>query len=34
VPKWNTISICGYHVREAGCSAALEIAFTLGNGIA
>jgi methylmalonyl-CoA mutase N-terminal domain/subunit len=34
VPKWNTISISGYHVREAGCTAAQEIAFTLGNGIA
>ena len=34
VPKWNTISISGYHVREAGCDAAQEIAFTLGDGIA
>ncbi|HKZ08616.1 MAG TPA: methylmalonyl-CoA mutase family protein [Methylomirabilota bacterium] len=34
VPKWNTISISGYHVREAGCTAAQEIAFTLSNGIA
>jgi methylmalonyl-CoA mutase N-terminal domain/subunit len=33
-PAWNTISISGYHVREAGCDAAQEIAFTLGNGIA
>jgi methylmalonyl-CoA mutase N-terminal domain/subunit len=33
-PKWNTISISGYHVREAGCDAAQEIAFTLGDGIA
>lgn len=34
VPKWNTISISGYHVREAGCDAAQEVAFTLGDGIA
>jgi methylmalonyl-CoA mutase N-terminal domain/subunit len=34
VPKWNTISISGYHVREAGCTAVQELAFTLGNGIA
>jgi methylmalonyl-CoA mutase, N-terminal domain len=34
VPRWNTISISGYHVREAGCTAAQEVAFTLGNGIA
>ncbi len=34
VPKWNTISISGYHVREAGCDAAQELAFTLGDGIA
>jgi methylmalonyl-CoA mutase N-terminal domain/subunit len=33
VPKFNTISISGYHVREAGATAAQEIAFTLGNGI-
>lgn len=33
VPKWNTISISGYHMREAGCTAAQEIAFTLANGI-
>jgi len=32
VPKWNTISISGYHMREAGCTAVQEIAFTLGNG--
>jgi methylmalonyl-CoA mutase N-terminal domain/subunit len=32
-PKFNTISISGYHVREAGSTAAQEIAFTLGNGI-
>jgi methylmalonyl-CoA mutase N-terminal domain/subunit len=34
VPKWNTISISGYHIREAGCSAVQEIAFTLADGIA
>ncbi len=34
VPKWNTISISGYHIREAGSTAAQEIAFTLFNGIA
>jgi methylmalonyl-CoA mutase, N-terminal domain len=34
VPKWNTISISGYHIREKGCSAAQEIAFTLANAIA
>ncbi|MGI8476941.1 MAG: acyl-CoA mutase large subunit family protein [Thermomicrobiales bacterium] len=34
LPEWNTISISGYHMREAGCSAAQEIAFTLANGIA
>ncbi len=34
VPNWNTISISGYHIREAGCTAAHEIAFTLGDGIA
>jgi methylmalonyl-CoA mutase N-terminal domain/subunit len=33
VPKWNTISISGYHIREAGSTAAQEIAFTLANGI-
>ncbi|MDP6890074.1 MAG: methylmalonyl-CoA mutase family protein, partial [Phycisphaerales bacterium] len=33
-PKWNTISISGYHVREAGCTAVQEVAFTLANGIA
>src|SRR2546429_3846906 len=32
MPKWNTISISGYHIREAGSSAAQEIAFTLANG--
>ncbi|MBZ0282026.1 MAG: methylmalonyl-CoA mutase family protein [Anaerolineae bacterium] len=34
VPQWNTISISGYHVREAGCTAVQEVAFTLANGIA
>lgn len=34
VPKWNTISISGYHIREAGSTAAQEIAFTLANGVA
>src|SRR4029079_2150241 len=34
VPSWNTISISGYHIREAGCDAAQEIAFTLADGIA
>src|SRR5436305_3984277 len=34
LPKWNTISISGYHIREAGSSAAQEVAFTLSNGIA
>ena len=32
VPKWNTISISGYHIREAGSTAVQEIAFTLSNG--
>ncbi len=31
-PKWNTISISGYHIREAGSTAVQEIAFTLSNG--
>ena len=31
-PEWNTISISGYHMREAGCTAAQEVAFTLANG--
>ncbi|HWG37690.1 MAG TPA: methylmalonyl-CoA mutase family protein [Terriglobales bacterium] len=31
IPEWNTISISGYHIREAGCTAAQELAFTLGN---
>jgi methylmalonyl-CoA mutase N-terminal domain/subunit len=34
VPKWNTISISGYHFREKGCSAVQEVAFTLCSGIA
>ena len=34
VPRWNTISISGYHIREAGATAAQELAFTLANGIA
>jgi len=34
VPRWNTISVSGYHIREAGSTAAQEIAFTLSNGIA
>ncbi len=34
VPNWNTISISGYHIREAGSSAVQEVAFTLANGIA
>jgi methylmalonyl-CoA mutase N-terminal domain/subunit len=33
LPRWNTISISGYHMREAGCTAAQEIAFTLADGI-
>jgi methylmalonyl-CoA mutase N-terminal domain/subunit len=33
VPEWNTISISGYHMREAGCTAVQEIAFTLANGM-
>ncbi|MCG3146847.1 MAG: Methylmalonyl-CoA mutase large subunit [Verrucomicrobiae bacterium] len=33
VPGWNTISVGGYHMREAGCTAAQEIAFTLANGL-
>src|SRR5213596_3232327 len=33
-PKWNTISISGYHIREKGCSAVQEVAFTLANAIA
>jgi len=34
VPRWNTISVSGYHIREAGSTAAQEIGFTLANGIA
>jgi methylmalonyl-CoA mutase N-terminal domain/subunit len=34
LPSWNTISVSGYHIREAGASAAQEIAFTLANGLA
>src|SRR6202142_4473605 len=33
VPEWNTISISGYHMREAGSTAVQEVAFTLGNGM-
>ena len=33
VPNWNSISISGYHMREAGCTAVQEVAFTLANGI-
>ncbi len=34
IPNWNTISISGYHIREAGSTAAQEVAFTLANGLA
>jgi methylmalonyl-CoA mutase N-terminal domain/subunit len=34
IPRWNTISISGYHIREAGSTAAQELAFTLANGLA
>src|SRR2546423_10030823 len=34
LPSWNTISISGYHIREAGSTAVQELAFTLANGIA
>jgi methylmalonyl-CoA mutase N-terminal domain/subunit len=34
VPRWNTISISGYHIREAGSTAVQELAFTIGDGIA
>ncbi len=34
LPKWNTISISGYHIREAGSTAVQEVAFTLANGVA
>src|SRR5258708_15406440 len=33
VPRWNTVSISGYHIREAGATAAQELAFTLADGI-
>ena len=33
IPQWNTISVSGYHMREAGATAVQELAFTLGNGI-
>jgi methylmalonyl-CoA mutase N-terminal domain/subunit len=33
VPKWNTVSISGYHIREAGATAAQELAFTIADGI-
>jgi methylmalonyl-CoA mutase N-terminal domain/subunit len=33
VPEWNTISISGYHMREAGCTAVQEVAFTIANGM-
>ncbi|WP_354699284.1 Methylmalonyl-CoA mutase [Paraconexibacter sp. AEG42_29] len=34
IPRWNTVSISGYHFREKGCSAVQEVAFTLSSGIA
>jgi len=34
IPRWNTISVSGYHIREAGSTAAQEVGFTLANGIA
>jgi methylmalonyl-CoA mutase N-terminal domain/subunit len=34
IPRWNTISVSGYHMREAGCTAVQEVAFTLSNAIA
>ncbi len=34
VPQWNTVSVSGYHIREAGATAAQELAFTLGDGFA
>ena len=34
IPKWNTISISGYHIREAGSTAVQELAFTLSNALA
>ena len=33
VPRWNTISVSGYHIREAGATALQELAFTLRDGI-
>ena len=33
MPRWNTISVSGYHIREAGATAAQELAFTLRDGI-
>src|SRR5207237_10552902 len=33
MPKWNTISISGYHIREAGATAAQELAFTIADGL-
>ncbi len=33
LPRWNSISVSGYHMREAGCTAAQEVAFTLANGL-
>ena len=33
VPRWNTISISGYHIREAGSTAVQEVAFTLADGV-
>jgi methylmalonyl-CoA mutase, N-terminal domain len=33
VPQWNSISVSGYHMREAGCTAAQELAFTIGNAL-
>ncbi len=33
VPRWNTVSVSGYHMREAGCTAVQEVAFTLANGL-
>jgi len=34
MPRWNPISICGYHMREAGCTATQEVAFTIADGMA
>jgi methylmalonyl-CoA mutase N-terminal domain/subunit len=34
MPRWNSISVSGYHIREAGATAVQEVAFTLGNGVA